>query len=53
MIHCGSIPLGLTVDDLGITLVSIIEKKCDLKLISKKFDNFREPEIWLEFEKLI
>jgi SAM-dependent methyltransferase len=53
MIHCGSIPLGLTVDDNGETLVNIIQNNCDLKLRTKNFDNFREPEIWLEFEKLI
>ena len=50
-VHCGVIPLGLHVEDQGLTTCSIIEKlgfevtKCD-------FFYYREPEIHLTLKNI-
>jgi SAM-dependent methyltransferase len=48
--HCSSKEIGLSVDDNAITLVRWFESK-GLRLLSRKFDKFREPEVWLKFDK--
>lgn len=49
--HCGSIQLGLDLKDEGETVVDFfLERGFALK--SKKFSSEREPEIWLELERI-
>lgn len=47
--HCASEKLGLRVDDKGRTVINWFQNR-GLSLIETRFDNFREPEIWLRFE---
>ena len=49
--HTASEEIGLNIDDEGVTLVKWFEDQ-GLELIEKKFDNFREKEIWLKFKKI-
>lgn len=44
--HCGAKKIGLDVDDGAQTLCSYLQNK-GFKVVDKRFDNFREPEIWL------
>ena len=46
--HCASEELGLYIKDDGASVVKWFEN-CGLTLIEKRFDNFREQEIWLRF----
>lgn len=46
--HLGSFKIGTRVDDEGETVVKWFEDH-GLRLVAKKFDDFREPEIWLKF----
>jgi len=46
-IHCGVESLGLNIDDKAGKLESIIEE-LGFNIENKKFDNFREEEVWLE-----
>ena len=46
--HCASADLGLYVEDDGASVVEWFENG-GLTLIEKKFDDFREQEIWLRF----
>lgn len=48
--HCAKYELGTNVDDQGERLISYITSR-GFNLISKSFDNFREPEIWTIFVK--
>ena len=48
--HCASKEIGLNIDDGGKTLIQWFEDQ-GLELIVKKFDTFREKEIWLKFRK--
>lgn len=48
--HCSSTEIGLSIDDDGSTLIQWFESN-GLEFIHKKFDNYREPEIWLQFRK--
>jgi len=49
--HTASIEIGLNVSDWGETLVKWFSVR-GLGLIEKKFDNYREPEIWMKFRKI-
>ncbi len=49
-IHCGTIPLGLHINDNGDTLCNNL-KNMGFKIIDKKFDSYREPEIHLILKK--
>lgn len=46
--HCSSEYIGLRKDDEGERLIKWFEDR-GLILMSKRFDNFREKEIWLRF----
>jgi ubiquinone/menaquinone biosynthesis C-methylase UbiE len=46
-VHCGVENLGLNIDDEAGTLEEII-KGLGFSVKNKKFDNFREEEVWLE-----
>ena len=48
--HYASEKIGLNIDDGGKTLIQWFEDQ-GLELIVKKFDTFREKEIWLKFRK--
>jgi 2-polyprenyl-3-methyl-5-hydroxy-6-metoxy-1,4-benzoquinol methylase len=48
--HCGVIPLGLHINDNGVTIYNII-KNIGFNVIDMSFDNFREPEIHLTIKK--
>lgn len=49
--HRASFEIGTRIDDEGKTVVSWFEDR-GLKLIQKTFDNFREAEIWLKFQRV-
>lgn len=48
--HCASRIIGTNIDDGGATLIQWFENN-GLEFIHKKFDDYREPEIWLQFRK--
>lgn len=48
--HCASEEIGLYVDDSGDTLVKWFYKH-GISCYKRKFDNFREKEIWLKCKK--
>lgn len=48
--HCASKEIGLSVDDNGASVARWFEER-GLFLLERKQDKFREPEIWLKFEK--
>ena len=48
--HTASVEIGSNIDDGGKTLIQWFEDQ-GLELIVKKFDTFREKEIWLKFRK--
>jgi 2-polyprenyl-3-methyl-5-hydroxy-6-metoxy-1,4-benzoquinol methylase len=50
MVHCGGVPLKLNIGDSGESTVKIFED-IGFKLVCKEFDHYREPEIWLTFQK--
>ena len=49
-IHCGVIPLGLHIEDKGISTRQIIENM-GFKVVNVEFHNYREPEIHLTIKK--
>lgn len=49
--HCASFEIGTRIDDGGQTVIKWFEDR-GLILIDYKLDDFREPEIWLEFKKV-
>jgi len=49
--HCGKFELGLDINDDGQTVTRYFEQR-GFRLLDKQFDSFREPEIWLVFEKV-
>jgi len=49
--HGGKYELGTHIDDSGDTLVRRLEA-LGYEVVSKEFDQFREPEIWLELRPL-
>jgi ubiquinone/menaquinone biosynthesis C-methylase UbiE len=49
--HCGKYELGTDRDDGGQKLTQFLEE-LGFKVIEKRFDNFREPEIWLRCKPL-
>lgn len=51
MVHCGSMPLGLHISDEANTTETLISS-LGLELVSKKFDSFRESEVWFTFRKV-
>lgn len=48
--HGARYELGSYIEDLGEAVTTFFER-LGVRLISKQFDEFREPEIWLRFEK--
>jgi len=48
--HGGKYELGTNKEDDGSAVVSFFTKY-NLKLLSKKYDSYREPEIWLTLIK--
>lgn len=50
MVHCGSMPLGLHILDNAVTTEKILES-LGLEIVSKKFDSFREQEVWFILRK--
>lgn len=52
MAHGAKFELGLNINDKGKTLISFITN-LGFSLLSKEFNNYREPEIWLCFRKKI
>ena len=49
-VHCGTVPLGLHINDNGNTLCNNLENM-GFKIINKSFANYREPEIHLILKK--
>lgn len=49
--HGGKFELGTNIEDNGKTVAAYFSKH-RFNLISKCFDSYREPEIWLTFKKL-
>ena len=47
--HLGGFKIGTRVDDKGETVVRWFEER-GLEMMFKKFDDYREPEIWLKFK---
>lgn len=50
-IHCGSVPLGLNVNDNGNTVCRIMNN-IGFEVIDKQFHSYREPEIHLLLKKI-
>lgn len=48
--HCAAHKIGTNVDDNGGTVAFWFESR-GLRLVEMKFDDRREPEIWLKFKK--
>ncbi|OGI08682.1 MAG: hypothetical protein A2Y40_05245 [Candidatus Margulisbacteria bacterium GWF2_35_9] len=48
--HCAKYKLGTNKEDEGKTVIKYIEKS-GFSLLEKRFDSYREPEIWLKFSK--
>lgn len=48
--HGGKYELGTNIEDKGETVIKYFNKY-GFSLVEKKFDDFREPEIWLTFKK--
>ncbi|MCK5159329.1 MAG: hypothetical protein KAR08_09240, partial [Candidatus Heimdallarchaeota archaeon] len=48
--HTASVQLGLNIDDEGKTVIKFFEDR-GFKLVRHKFDDYREPEIWLDLVK--
>jgi ubiquinone/menaquinone biosynthesis C-methylase UbiE len=48
--HGGKYELGTYIEDKGETVTKFFNKYGFI-LVQKKFDDFREPEIWLTFKK--
>ncbi|MCV2368943.1 class I SAM-dependent methyltransferase [Roseateles oligotrophus] len=48
--HGAKYELGTNIKDNGASVVQYFER-AGFKLLSSSFDSFREPEIWLKFEK--
>lgn len=48
--HGGKYELGTNLEDEGDTVIKYF-KKYGFSIVEKKFDDFREPEIWLTFKK--
>jgi 2-polyprenyl-3-methyl-5-hydroxy-6-metoxy-1,4-benzoquinol methylase len=48
--HCASFEIGTRNDDGGKSVIEWFERR-GLHKISSTLDDFREPEIWLEFKK--
>lgn len=51
MVHCGTMPLGLHIYDDANTTQKILEN-LNLEVISKRFDSFREQEVWFILKKI-
>lgn len=49
--HGGKYELGTSIEDDGEKVTNFFLDR-GFELISKRFDDFREPEIWLDFEKV-
>ena len=50
MVHCGSMPLGLHLYDNAETTENLL-KTMNMEIVSKKFDSFREQEVWFILKK--